>query len=604
MKNFLLLLTLCASCLFQVNAETVITENFNLFTAGSDTAPDSNYMEGDISSYTQTPGWYASYVQQAGGCAYFPVSSSLYTPVIDVSGNGGSYVITFKAKSDSQPGMILLSDQYFSSYDFRELTSEWQEYSITLTNGSPATQVAFSAMYSDFYLDDVVISDGGVDVPVAIESSNFTRDSFTANWIAVNGATSYLLDVYTYVYNTQTTVFEPQYLFKDKEVTGTSHVVTEGEYDIPYYYEVAAKNGNSISKKSNRVTVTPLPEEVEVPVAYSANNISNGSFTASWSESSIATKYYLHVIKQHTAPSDEVYTFADYDFSEFTDGTLDAPHKEMEYLYKGDWASSVAIMANGCIGVNNEDMSLFGQSVIASPLIQTSKGNNQITIKFNAIARMGMEKGAVQLVKYDENNAPIAIVDRGINLSETEWNEYSITFDDVNCASASILITSSEAGRMFIDNLKATISLSAEEEITLPIITYDVTELNHTATKIDITKDDEIYYYVNGSWAVRQQEGVVRQIPEVVSEASNIVKVEGLFAGIEDATTDLQSTVIVSENTIIIENPNNAKVSVLSIDGKLIFANNGTALQCTFNVNTPGVYIVIVGNEFHKVIVK
>ena len=66
MKKFLLFIALSASCLFQANAGVVLSENFDLFTAGSDTAPDSNYME-DVTGYTQTPGWNAQYICQAGG---------------------------------------------------------------------------------------------------------------------------------------------------------------------------------------------------------------------------------------------------------------------------------------------------------------------------------------------------------------------------------------------------------------------------------------------------------------------------------------------------------------------------------------------------------
>ena len=603
MKKFLLFIALSASCLFQANAGVVLSENFDLFTAGSDTAPDPNYME-DVTGYTQTPGWIAQYICQAGGSVYFPVSSSLYTPAIDVSANGGNYVITFKAKSDSSPGMILVSDQYMSSYDFRELTSEWQEFSMTLTNGSPATQVVFMAMYSDFYLDDVVISDGGVDVPVAISSTDFTRDSFTANWMPASGATSYLLDVFTYVYNHETTVFEPEYLFKDKEVTGTSYVVTDGEYDIPYYYEVAAKDGNSISKKSNRVTVTPTPDEVEAPVANEASSIVGDSFLASWNQSNIATKYYLHVAKSHTASTAENYTLINNNFAEYTQGTIENPLKELEYLFEGDWAGSVIAFANGCIGLNNEDINFFGQSSIVSPLIQTSVGNNKITVNFNAIATMGMNEALVQLISFDNDGDIEDVYEETITLSAEDWQSYNITFDNPKGVAYNIIITSEEAGRMFIDNLNATINLTAAEEIVIPVRTYDVNELSHTANNLGIDNGDKVCYYVTASWAVRQQEGVVRQIPEVKSNPSNLVWVNGLEAGIEDVITDAKSAVSVSDNTIEIINPNNASISILSIDGKVVFAENNAEIQKSVNVNTNGVYIVVVGNAIHKVVVK
>ena len=535
-------------------------------------------MEGYIDSYTQTPGWNALYTQQAGGCVYFPIGSYLYTPVIDVSGNGGGYVVTFKAKSYSSPGMIIVSDQYMSSYDVRELTSEWQEYSVTLQNGSQATQVVFMAMNSDFYLDDVVISDGGVEVPVATASTNFTRESFTANWEAANGASSYLLDVFTLEYNYDTTTFNPVYLFKDKEVTGTSYEVTEGEYDTPYYYEVAAKNGNSISKKSNRITVTPTSDDVETPNANNATDVTANSFIASWGESDIATKYYLHVVKYHKAEAQENYTFVNADFSEFTEGSLDNPRKELEYLFDGDWAATVPVMANGHIGINNEDISLFGQGAIASPLIQTSNGNNKVVINFDAVARLGMKNALVQLVSYDNNGAISDITEQSITLSEINWNKYNITFDNIKGVAATIIITSTEAGRMFIDNLNATISLDAEEEVILPIRTYDVAGVSQTVTDFTFTKNDRICYYVNASWAVRKQDGVVRQIPEVTSDASNIIWVDELLAGINNIEIDAA----------------NGPIEYYNLQGIQVDTTN----------LVPGFYIVRQGDKTTKVLIN
>ena len=306
MKRILLSIAVAMMCALSANAKVVLTEDFSAFASGSDTAPDmSNYMM-DLTGMTQTPGWSCMYACQAGGSAYLPAGGNLITPVLDLSAGGGSFVVTFKAKSDSYPAIVLMSDMYMSAMGYVEITSEWKEYSITLNNGSPGYQIAIQALYSDFYIDDIVVDDMGVDIPVALPSSNFTKDSFTANWQAVGGAVSYLLDVYTLEYNYETTTFDPVYLFKDKEVEGTSYVVTEGEFDVPYYYEVAAKSGNSVSQKSARVTVFPSADEVAVPVAYDATSIEADKFTAAWSASDIATKYYLSVTKLHTAVTDEV----------------------------------------------------------------------------------------------------------------------------------------------------------------------------------------------------------------------------------------------------------------------------------------------------------
>ena len=598
MKKILLLCALSIVCMFNANAKTVLTENFNLFTAGSDTNPDGNYMT-DLTGYTQTSGWSAMYVCQAGGSVYFPIGSNLITPAVDVSDNGGNYVVTFKAKSDSNPAMVLVSDQYMSSYGYCEINSQWQEYSITLTGGTPTTQIAFQAMYNDFYLDDLVVMDSGIEIPVATASSNFTRQSFTVNWAPAQGAKSYLLDVFTYVYNYETTIFEPVYILKDKEVLGTSYVVTEGEFDVPYYYEVASKDGNIISKKSNRVTVFPKSDEVAAPVAKNATNIGTDSFLASWEASDIATKYYLHVAKYHKAATNQQYTFINTDYSEFTEGTLDAPRKELEYRFDGDWKATVPMMANGCIGINNEDIAFFGQGSITSPLLHLGKGDKVINVNFKAIARMGMKKAFVQLTCYDRNGIVNNVKNIEFNINENNWEDINCTFNDVDGSSASVTITSTEAGRMFIDDLHATISLVAGDELILPVRTYNLTELEHTATNLNRDEHDRICYYVSASWAVRHQEGVVRQIPEVLSPVSNTIWVDMEANAIDIVSSEMLSSVLVIGNTIHISNPTNAKVVVLSLDGKIVSVDNTTTV-----VTSPGIYVVAVGTEIHKVIVK
>ena len=68
---------------------------------------------------------------------------------------------------------------------------------------------------------------------------------------------------------------------------------------------------------------------------------------------------------------------------------------------------------------------------------------------------------------------------------------------------------------------------------------------------------------------------------------------------IDTVSSEMLSSVFVADYTIHISNPTNAKVAVLSLDGKIVSVDNTTTV-----VTTPGIYIVAVGSEIHKVIVK
>ena len=598
MKRFLLSILAATFCAFSVDAKVVLTEDFSAFSAGSDTAPDMSNMMSDFTGLTQTPGWSGMYVCQAGGSAYLPAGSNLVTPALDLSAGGGSFVVTFKAKSDSYPAIVLMSDMYMSAMGYVEITSEWKEYSITLNNGSPGYQIAIQALYSDFYIDDIVVDDMGVDIPVALPSSNFTKDSFTANWQAVGGAVSYLLDVYTLEYNYETTTFDPVYLFKDKEVEGTSYVVTEGEFDVPYYYEVAAKSGKSVSQKSARVTVFPSADEVAVPVAYDATSIEADKFTAAWSASDIATKYYLSVTKLHTAVTDEVYTFVDTDFSEITDGTLDAPRKELEYLFNGDWTANMPVMAEGAVGINNQDINFFGAGCLVSPMLNLAAGDGKVNVSFKALARKGMTKGVLALYNYDSDGNVTVADSKEIALTE-EWEEHDFVLEGATGVASTVVFTSEEAGMMFIDDLKATVNLAAGSSMVVPVRTYDVAEQATDVTDLNAADGDKLYYYVTASWAVRQQEGVVRQIPEVKSVPSNVVYVE-LPTGIAAVGSADGASVSVQGSAITVQNTAQANVAIYAIDGKVV----ATASSDVVYDAPTGVYLVVVGDKLFKVAVK
>ncbi len=602
MKKSLLFILMALTAISAVEAKVVISEDFSLFTSGTDQAPDMNNMMTDLTGLTQTPGWSAMYVCQAGGSAYLPAGANLITPPLDLSANNGSFVIKFRAKSDSSPAMVLMTDMYMTGMGYVEITSEWQDYSITLNNGSPNYMIAIQALYNDFYIDDIVVDDYGVDIPVALPSSNFTKDSFTANWEAAGGATSYLLDVFTYEYNYETTLFEPKYILQDKEVIGTSYEVTEGEFDVPYYYTVASKNDNIVSKESDRITVFPLPSEVASPTAFEANDIDVDMFTASWSASDIATKYYLQVLKIHTAQTAEDYVIIDTDFSEITSGTIEAPHKEMEYLFEGDWSAHMALMANGSIGINNQDIDFFGKGLLASPLITLAGEERVFTVNFKACSRDGMEKGVLQLHTVDALGNTTVHNSKEIALTE-EWNDYSFELEGGAGEASIIAFTSDEAGMMYIDDLKVSVTMNANEVLPNPIRTYAVRGLSCDVTNLNATENDKICYVVTASWAVRQQEGVVIQIPEVKSEVSNVIYVN-VPTSVANIKSEEKARVSVNGNTIMVAAPNTANVSIYTIDGKKVVSANNAPASSQYRIDNSGIYIVTVNDNAYKIVVK
>ena len=91
--------------------------------------------------------------------------------------------------------------------------------------------------------------------PGANDASVIRANSFTANWLASTGATSYFLDVAT---NPGFTSFVPGY--QNKNVSNvTSYSLTGLNNTSNYYYRVRAINAGGASVNSNAISLTTLP---------------------------------------------------------------------------------------------------------------------------------------------------------------------------------------------------------------------------------------------------------------------------------------------------------------------------------------------------------
>ena len=84
-------------------------------------------------------------------------------------------------------------------------------------------------------LSESVTIESPIEAPTALPATNYSATSFTANWEAVEGASSYLLSV---LYEGESDI---EYVFENKEVQGTSYDVEDLTAGIVYYYQITAK---------------------------------------------------------------------------------------------------------------------------------------------------------------------------------------------------------------------------------------------------------------------------------------------------------------------------------------------------------------------------
>ena len=584
-----------------LHAAVVIEEDFSGFSKGTDVAPDMGspvITDGIVpAELTKTPGWSGSGVFQAGGSVYISAGEgSLATPAINLSGNGGNYKIMFRAKADVASTPLLIMDtQNGSGYGFATLTDEWAEYTMTMNGGTHASVIVFSGMYGGDCIDDIVIDDGGVGIPVLLPASDFTRGSFTANWEETVGADSYALNVFTLRYDPVTTIFKRDYLLEGYIVEGTSHTVADIDFGTPYYYTVCGCQGGNVTFEQEQ-PMRVIPEAVSAPVAYAATDVNADSFTGSWSESDLATVYAMHVVKVHTARQAETYDIVNTDFSYIhTEGTVDKPQKELSGRIDGDWEVVMPAFAKGLLGLNNQDFSLFDDAMLVSPVYDLSVGGGHVSISFDAMGRRNLTGGFVAMGRYTDSGGIEYVERKEFDVTE---NMTSFHFDFYGGSARSFILMSSEMlGMLFIDNLRVSVDMNPGESLLVPVRTYDTAQTSCTASSFGLGHDDIAGYYVTGIY--RDNAG---QFPEVVSEMSNSVVVAGL-AGI-DATSDDDSnvSVTVSGMDIRIANPYGGCVVICSADGRRIVSDCSGDATLTCRVPSAGIYVVTVDGRAFKVI--
>jgi len=115
----------------------------------------------------------------------------------------------------------------------------------------------------------------------ALDATDLTQTSFTANWSPVIGATSYKLKV-------DAGAFTDVGAVTSKSITGLTIGTT-------HTYSVQAVNSGGTGSSSNIISVTLNPAVPAVPTTLVATNIGQTSFTANWNSVSGATSYKLKV---------------------------------------------------------------------------------------------------------------------------------------------------------------------------------------------------------------------------------------------------------------------------------------------------------------------
>lgn len=676
----------------------IVEEDFSKFTAGSETAPDATDLAdvetGDISAdYTQVPGWSGGAVFQAGGSAYIGFYGGdtgwLNTPILDFSANNGTFTITFRAKSALTSGdelnMLLLypGEQYATSSQSVILTNEWQEYSISFSQGTAESYIQMWTYDGESFIDDIKISAEGIsapqnltvskymgtsaelswdavegadsyllnvyyfsmetwdyayllkeepvtgtsytiegldpnegyyfdvaavqgdkisplsesvsivspiDPPTPLPATNYSATSFTANWEAVEGASSYLLSV---LYEGESDI---EYVFENKEVQGTSYDVEDLTAGIVYYYQITAKmSDGSVSQPSEMVAALPT---LSKPVVKEATDITATGFTANWEPVEFANVYLTTLYKEHTAKADETYTIANASFEGLeSTGTLESPETFFDayQLTRQDgaygWYISMAATIPGAMGLDNSFAMFFGPSFMYSPQGNFGQAGGKATLTLDVVAPADDNLLVMFAEIVDNMLTPIESSVKSIPVTPT-MTEQKVTLEGGSDGDV-ILIFSENDGNVFFGSLKVDVDLKAGAKFST---TEDavVAETNSCSFKDLTVVDGDVFAYDVMAAYVADSNNIV------YSEISD--KMEVQLSSSVASVAPAMAAVNVINGIANISNPAMEDVAVFGIDGKCIFTDNNGSESLSVELPAVGIYLVKVGTEIFKVI--
>lgn len=289
---------------------------------GDDYSPWRNMLDG----YTQKPGWGTENAYPAGGSLFFFASENrgqahINTCLVDGSMGEGVCVLEFKTRAmdgETNAGLLIEGAETRNmgpTWDILgtavapEAGSEWITVQAMFQHCGPTTIFNICQMLpQQCYIDDlrVYTLDQYVRTPVLKAHTDYTDQSFTANWQPVEGAEKYLVNVYTETVTgnpMEGESVERTYLYNDLEATTNSlSINTSGDKHAgTYYYTVRAVKGTHTSIES-------LPQmvfDIVAPTGLASTVHDDGmTYDAQWNQVLNAERYNYWAYNERVAEQD------------------------------------------------------------------------------------------------------------------------------------------------------------------------------------------------------------------------------------------------------------------------------------------------------------
>ena len=639
----------------------IVKENFAKMTTGSQDAPDydtdlNDYEMHDnawinmLDDFTQTPGWGSHNAYSAGGSIYLEADNEtqgqLNTPMLNVSRNSGICFLQFDARVPEDNEVVEQvvveaaetynmqpSWKFLGNTQLPQLTTDWQTYTIQFYEGGEYTLFNIVNYSAPVLIDNVRVFqvDQYVATPTPNPHKNYARvddntAKFDLSWSAVDGAESYVLNVYDKDANGK-----PQnYIQKDVEVKDNKFTVDNAVTGTIYYYTVSAKKGENVSMPSVEVQVKGIVE----PVLSVSSPINGDKYTAEWKNVGGAERYnYISYFKQEATEdclmevsklnlvgmkygSDDMEV--EYSVDNPTSYTLDRGALADEVGQAGWTVKHYAIYKDALTidafwtGEAKSDAGLI------SPEMDLSKDGGKFRVNLRACAEYlpayeAYPQAAVALFNYDEEKGDyvqselIYAGDKNVN---GDWKRYDCDFTTGTARSIVGIYGTWAPGNLYLSDVAIHQNYKKGDSFLNPFhyLNWLVPGTGET-TSVEVTIPAKAYereiYHQAQSVRVKAEGDQFSGATFLESRFSDLQKVGfcPLTNGVNDAKLNVSgATVSLAGNNIVVNNPQKAAVALYTLDGMLVASDNSCAEVVTLPVAAHGKYVVKVGKQSVKLV--
>lgn len=639
----------------------IVKEDFAKMTTGSQDAPDYDTDLNDYEMYdnawinmlddfTQTPGWGSHNAYSAGGSIYLEADNEtqgqLNTPMLNVSRNSGICFLQFDARVPEDNEVVEQvvveaaetynmqpSWKFLGNTQLPQLTTDWQTYTIQFYEGGEYTLFNIVNYSAPVLIDNVRVFqvDQYVATPTPNPHKNYARvddntAKFDLSWSAVDGAESYVLNVYDKDANGK-----PQnYIQKDVEVKDNKFTVDNAVTGTIYYYTVSAKKGEHVSMPSVEVQVKGIVE----PVLSVSSPINGDKYTAEWKNVGGAERYnYISYFKQEATEdclmevsklnlvgmkydSDDMEV--EYSVDNPTSYTLDRGALADEVGQAGWTVKHYAIYKDALTIDAFWTVEAKSDAGLISPEMDLSKDGGKFRVNLRACAEYlpayeAYPQAAVALFNYDEEKGDyvqselIYAGDKNVN---GDWKRYDCDFTTGTARSIVGIYGTWAPGNLYLSDVAIHQNYKKGDSFLNPFhyLNWLVPGTGET-TSVEVTIPAKAYereiYHQAQSVRVKAEGDQFSGATFLESRFSDLQKVGfcPLTNGVNDAKLNVSgATVSLAGNNIVVNNPQKAAVALYTLDGMLVASDNSCAEVVTLPVADHGKYVVKVGKQSIKLV--